>query len=193
MHDIMVKPLPPGCRLTAIFDASRAFAYHLSFTDLRSQSCHSGSALGEFIQFWAIIAHSDGIITKIYHILCVNFNLAHDISWLISSQYSTEGKVKEPNLALEAGQDILTAASSYARGDMGGVFQSVTGFVRSATSGRSAQQKARQTKTSAADVVRTLLCLRFQVAQIAFRYLGAGAKTRRQVQMLLKLVPLPAP
>jgi len=29
MHDIMVKPLPPGCRLTAIFD-----------------SCHSGSALG---------------------------------------------------------------------------------------------------------------------------------------------------
>jgi len=30
MHDIMVKPLPHGCRLTAIFD-----------------SCHSGSALGE--------------------------------------------------------------------------------------------------------------------------------------------------
>ena len=22
MHDIMVKPLPPGCRLTAIFDVS---------------------------------------------------------------------------------------------------------------------------------------------------------------------------
>lgn len=28
MHDIMVRPLPPGCRLTAIFD-----------------SCHSGTAL----------------------------------------------------------------------------------------------------------------------------------------------------
>ena len=28
MHNIMVKPLPPGCRMTAIFD-----------------SCHSGSAL----------------------------------------------------------------------------------------------------------------------------------------------------
>jgi hypothetical protein len=28
MHDIMVRPLPPGCRLTAIFDC-----------------CHSGSAL----------------------------------------------------------------------------------------------------------------------------------------------------
>lgn len=28
MHDILVKPLPPGCRLTAIFDC-----------------CHSGSVL----------------------------------------------------------------------------------------------------------------------------------------------------
>jgi hypothetical protein len=28
MHDIMVKSLPPGCRLTAIFDASRALTYH---------------------------------------------------------------------------------------------------------------------------------------------------------------------
>ena len=25
MHDIMVKPLPPGCRLTAIFDVSWVF------------------------------------------------------------------------------------------------------------------------------------------------------------------------
>ena len=28
VHDIMVKPLPSGCRLTAIFDASWAFTYH---------------------------------------------------------------------------------------------------------------------------------------------------------------------
>jgi hypothetical protein len=28
MHDIMVKSLPPGCRLTAIFDASRTLTYH---------------------------------------------------------------------------------------------------------------------------------------------------------------------
>ncbi|KAI0285653.1 caspase domain-containing protein [Russula brevipes] len=27
MHDIMVKPLPPGCRLTAIFDASLPYIY----------------------------------------------------------------------------------------------------------------------------------------------------------------------
>lgn len=100
MHDIMVKPLPPGCRLTAIFD-----------------SCHSGSAL--------------------------------DLPYV----YSTEGKIKEPNLALDAGQGLLSAASSYARGDMGGVMQSVTGFVRTATTGRSAQARARQTKTSPADAI----------------------------------------
>ncbi|KAF8485918.1 peptidase C14, caspase domain-containing protein [Russula ochroleuca] len=100
MHDIMVKPLPPGCRLTAIFD-----------------SCHSGSAL--------------------------------DLPYI----YSTEGKVKEPNLAMEVGQGLFGAATAYARGDMGGVMQSVTGFVRSATTGRSSQQRARQTKTSPADVI----------------------------------------
>ena len=78
------------------------------------------------------------------------------------SQYSTEGKVKEPNVALEAGQGLLSAASSYARGDMGGVLQSVTGFVRTATTGRSTHARARETKTSPADVVRTRLILFFR-------------------------------
>lgn len=97
---------------------------------------------------------------KIYHMSCVTFNSAHGNSLnLTPSQYSTEGKIKEPNLALEAGQGLLSAASSYARGDMGGVLQTVTGFVRTATTGRSAQAKARATKTSPADVVRTRLIL----------------------------------
>lgn len=44
-------------------------------------------------------------------------------TWLIVNLdlpyiYSTEGKVKEPNLAAEAGQGLLSAVSSYARGDM---------------------------------------------------------------------------
>lgn len=33
-------------------------------------------------------------------------------------QYSTEGKIKEPNLAAEAGAGLLSAVTSYARGDM---------------------------------------------------------------------------
>ncbi|KAF8274852.1 caspase domain-containing protein, partial [Lactarius quietus] len=109
MHDIMVKSLPAGCRLTAIFDAN--------FSDLKSQSCHSGTAL--------------------------------DLPYV----YSTEGKLKEPNLALEAGQGLMGAVSSYARGDMGGVFRTVTSVVKSATTARGAEQRARQTKTSPADCI----------------------------------------
>ncbi|KAI0041915.1 hypothetical protein FA95DRAFT_1564901 [Auriscalpium vulgare] len=101
MHDILVKPLPPGCRLTAIYD-----------------SCHSGSAL--------------------------------DLPYI----YSTEGKIKEPNLAAEAGQGLLSAVSSYARGDMGAVFSSMGGLLKTATgSNRKAGERAKRTKTSPADCI----------------------------------------
>lgn len=101
MHDILVKSLPPGCRLTAIFD-----------------SCHSGSAL--------------------------------DLPYV----YSTEGKVKEPNLAAEAGQGVLSAVTSYAKGDMGGVFKSAMGLVKTASGNtQKAEAFSRATKTSPADVI----------------------------------------
>ncbi|PPQ68304.1 hypothetical protein CVT25_001392 [Psilocybe cyanescens] len=88
MHEVMVKPLPAGCRLTAIFD------------------------------------------------------------------YSTEGKVKEPNLAAEAGQGLLSAVSSYARGDMGGVFKSAMGLVKTATGNtQKAEKITKATRTSPADVI----------------------------------------
>ncbi|TFK27140.1 metacaspase [Coprinopsis marcescibilis] len=101
LHEIMVKPLPPGCRLTAIFD-----------------SCHSGSAL--------------------------------DLPYI----YSTEGKVKEPNLAAEAGQGLMSAVGAYARGDMGGVFKSAMGIVKTATgSTQKADKISKDTRTSPADVI----------------------------------------
>lgn len=101
MHHIMVKSLPAGCRLTAIFD-----------------SCHSGSAL--------------------------------DLPYI----YSTEGKVKEPNLAAEAGQGLLSAVTSYAKGDMGGVFKSAMGLVKTATGNtQKAEKYAKATRTSPADVI----------------------------------------
>ncbi|PFH53021.1 hypothetical protein AMATHDRAFT_55944 [Amanita thiersii Skay4041] len=101
MHDIMVKPLPAGCRLTAIFD-----------------SCHSGSAL--------------------------------DLPYI----YSTEGKLKEPNLAAEAGQGLMSAVASYARGDMGGVFKSAMNIVKVASGGsQKADKYAKATRTSPADVI----------------------------------------
>ncbi|KZT42184.1 peptidase C14 [Sistotremastrum suecicum HHB10207 ss-3] len=100
-----VKPLPPGCRLTAIFD-----------------SCHSGSAL--------------------------------DLPYMACRFYSTEGKIKEPNLALAAGQDILGAGMAYMRGDMSGVFKGVTSLFKTATGNNAkAEQYARATRTSPADVI----------------------------------------
>ncbi|KAJ7931541.1 peptidase C14, caspase domain-containing protein [Mycena leptocephala] len=101
MHEIMVRPLPAGCRLTAIFD-----------------SCHSGSAL--------------------------------DLPYI----YSTEGKVKEPNLAAEAGASLKTAYTSYTSGDISGALKAGMGFVKTATgSGQKADKYARATRTSPADVI----------------------------------------
>ena len=100
MHDILVRPLQPGVRLTAIFD-----------------SCHSGSAL--------------------------------DLPYI----YSTQGVLKEPNLAKEAGQGLLGLASSYMRGDMSGMASTAMGFFKKATTGDDTRQRNLRTKTSPADVV----------------------------------------
>lgn len=100
MHRIMVMPLQPGVRLTAIFD-----------------SCHSGTAL--------------------------------DLPYV----YSTQGVLKEPNLAKEAGQGLLGVISSYSQGDLGGVASNLMGFFKKATTGDDAYNKTMATKTSPADVV----------------------------------------
>jgi hypothetical protein len=83
MHRIMVTPLQPGVRLTAIFD-----------------SCHSGTAL--------------------------------DLPYI----YSTQGVLKEPNLAKEAG-----------------VANNLMGFFKKASSGDEAYNRTLATKTSPADVI----------------------------------------
>lgn len=101
MHDIMVRPLPPGCRLTAIFD-----------------SCHSGTAM--------------------------------DLPYV----YSTEGKIKEPNLLAEAGQGLMGAGLSYLRGDTSGMLKGVMGIGKSLMGSNSdAAAKTKQTNTSPADVI----------------------------------------
>ncbi|KZO96575.1 peptidase C14 [Calocera viscosa TUFC12733] len=101
MFFIMVKPLPPGCRMTAIFD-----------------SCHSGSAL--------------------------------DLPYV----YSTEGKIKEPNLLAEAGQGLLQAGLSYTRGDISGMMSNAMSLFKTVTGNqRQAEQVARQTRTAPCDAI----------------------------------------
>ncbi|KAG5297441.1 metacaspase CasA [Histoplasma ohiense] len=67
--------------------------------------------------------------------------------------YSTQGILKEPNLAKEAGQGLLSVVSAYARGDVSGMLSTVGGLIKKATSGDASHSKARQTKTSPADVI----------------------------------------
>lgn len=100
MHRILVQPLRPGVRLTAIFD-----------------SCHSGSAM--------------------------------DLPYI----YSTQGVLKEPNLAKEAGQGLLGVVSAYARGDMGGMMNTAVGFLKRAAKGDEAYERTKATRTSPADVI----------------------------------------
>ena len=79
------------------------------------------------------------------------------VSFLTSFQYSHEGKIKEPNLLLDAGKTVLSAFTSYRQGDMGGVMRSAMGLVKTATGHNDAQRAeeiSRTTRTSAADVVR---------------------------------------
>jgi len=100
MHRIMVTPLMPGVRLTAIFD-----------------SCHSATAL--------------------------------DLPYI----YSTQGILKEPNLAKEAGQGLLGVISQYRQGDSGGVANNLMGFFKKASTSDDAYNKVLANKTSSADVV----------------------------------------
>jgi len=122
MHEIMVRPLPAGCRLTAIFD-----------------SCHSGTAL--------------------------------DLPYV----YSTEGKIKEPNLKLEAGKDAIGIAKAYFAKDMRGVFEGAGSlFQKVAGQNSKAQQKAKQTRTSPADVISWSGCKDEQTSADAYE---AGTAT----------------
>ncbi|KAK3348072.1 caspase domain-containing protein [Neurospora tetraspora] len=67
--------------------------------------------------------------------------------------YSTQGILKEPNLAKEAGQGLLGAISSYSQGDLYGVANNIMGIFKKATGGGDAHARALATKTSPADVV----------------------------------------
>ena len=67
--------------------------------------------------------------------------------------YSTQGVLKQPDLAKEAGQGLLGIVSSYARGDLGSVANTAMSFFKKATSGDETYQRNLRTKTSPADVI----------------------------------------
>ncbi|ODQ79285.1 hypothetical protein BABINDRAFT_162314 [Babjeviella inositovora NRRL Y-12698] len=90
------------------------------------------------------------------------FDSCHSGSVLdLPYMYSTKGVLKEPNLAEEAGKDLLGAVTSYMQGDMSGVMSRVTGLFELATNGgenEKAHEKQRQTKTAPGDVIMMSGC-----------------------------------
>ncbi|KAJ4388125.1 Ca(2+)-dependent cysteine protease [Gnomoniopsis smithogilvyi] len=67
--------------------------------------------------------------------------------------YSTQGVLKEPNLAKDAGTNILGMLSAYGQGDLNGMFKKGLGLFTRATKGEEAHAKTLATKSSAADVI----------------------------------------
>lgn len=67
--------------------------------------------------------------------------------------YSTQGVLKEPDLAKEAGQGLLGIVSSYAKGDLGGMASTAMSFFKKAMNGDETYQRNLRTKTSPADVI----------------------------------------
>jgi hypothetical protein len=73
-------------------------------------------------------------------------------------QYSTEGKIKEPNLFEGAQQDLMTAGMDYLRGDSSGALTSIFGLAKGAWDANKAHQITKQTRTSPADVIQWAGC-----------------------------------
>ncbi|KAH3906490.1 hypothetical protein HBH56_204630 [Parastagonospora nodorum] len=67
--------------------------------------------------------------------------------------YSTQGVLKEPNLAKEAGAGLLGIVSSYARGDIGSMIGGASSLFKKAIKGDDVYKKNLRTKTSPADVI----------------------------------------
>ncbi|KAL5121184.1 Ca(2+)-dependent cysteine protease [Pleosporales sp. CAS-2024a] len=67
--------------------------------------------------------------------------------------YSTQGILKEPNLAKEAGAGLLGIVSSYARGDIGSMIGGASSLFKKAIKGDDVYKKNLRTKTSPADVI----------------------------------------
>ncbi|EJT47165.1 hypothetical protein A1Q1_04023 [Trichosporon asahii var. asahii CBS 2479] len=109
--------------------------------------------------------------------------------------YSTEGKIKEPNLLAEAGQGVLGAGMSYLRGDIGGVVSGLMSVGKNLMGSNSkAGEVTKQTRTSPADVVMWSGCKDSQTSAdtteagtgaMSYAFIAALTKNPRQSYVML--------
>lgn len=89
--------------------------------------------------------------------------------------YDTTGKIKEPNLLKDAGGAAMGIVTSYLKGDMGGVFSSITGIGKKVMNQNSgAAERTKQQNTSPADVISWSGCKDVQTSADAVE---AGSAT----------------
>ena len=76
----------------------------------------------------------------------------------ISPQYSTEGKIKEPDYFAGAQDDMLLAGKSALTGDSGGMFKGLMNIAKGAFDAHRADAKGKKNNTSPADVIQWAGC-----------------------------------
>ncbi|KAG8213122.1 metacaspase-1 [Butyriboletus roseoflavus] len=111
------------------------------------------------------------------------FDACHSGSALdLPYTYSTEGKIKEPNVTLGAAKGLFSTLASFQSKDVGGVVHGVTDLFRVASgSAQKASQYTKATRSSAADVISWSGCKDSQTsadAQIRGRSTGAMSDVR---------------
>lgn len=83
--------------------------------------------------------------------------------------YSTKGVLKEPNLLKDAGSSALTAAMSYAKGDIQKTISSVTGiFKRVSNNNSNAYEVTKRTRTAPCDAILISGCKDSQTSADAY-------------------------
>ncbi|KAM0787949.1 hypothetical protein ACM66B_006153 [Microbotryomycetes sp. NB124-2] len=101
--------------------------------------------------------------------------------------YSTKGVIKTPNKVADLGTGALGAFTSYARGDMGGLFKAVTGAGKKLMSGDKAYEKTKREKSSLADVISFSGCKDSQTsADAQINNTATGAMSHAFVASLTK-------